>query len=122
MACGDYDRTRRLLDGTVGIEGYRLSVATMPPEEMFSRAFDNSEFDVCELSANLFLMHYTRGQCDYVGIPAFPSRSFRHSAIYVRLNGRVNRPEDLRGSTVGVRSYGNTAALVVRGLLSDHTA
>ena len=119
VACGDYDRTRRLLDGTVGIEGYQLKFVTMPPEEMFRRAFEGAEFDVSELSASTYLLHVGRGTCAYVGLPVFPSRAFRHGAIYVRANGGIEKPQDLRGKVVGVRSYLNTAALVVRGLFAD---
>jgi 4,5-dihydroxyphthalate decarboxylase len=119
VACGDFDRTRRLLDGTVGIEGFRLKFVTMPPEEMFRRAFEGGEFDISELSASTFLLHVGRGTCPYVGLPIFPSRAFRHAAIYVRANGGIEKPQDLRGKIVGVRSYLNTAALVVRGLFAD---
>lgn len=119
IACGDFDRTRRLLDGTVGIEGYKPKFLTMPPEEMFPRAFEGAEFDISELSVSTFLLHVGRGTCPYVGLPIFPSRAFRHAAIYVRADSGIDRPEDLRGRIVGVRSFLNTAALVVRGLLAD---
>jgi 4,5-dihydroxyphthalate decarboxylase len=119
VVCGDYDRTRRLLDGTVTIEGYRLETRTLPPEEMFRLAFETAVFDVSELSASLYLLHMGRGTCPYVGIPVFPSRAFRHAAIYVRAGGRIEKSGDLRGTVVGVRNYLNTAALVVRGFLAD---
>jgi 4,5-dihydroxyphthalate decarboxylase len=119
VACGDFDRTRRLLDGTIGIGGYRLKFVTMPPEEMFRRAFEGGEFDVSELSVSTFLLHVGRGTSPYVGLPIFPSRAFRHAAIYVRSDGGIHKPQDLRGRIIGVRSYLNTAALVVRGLLAD---
>jgi 4,5-dihydroxyphthalate decarboxylase len=119
VACGDFDRTRRLLDGTIGIEGYKLKFLTMPPEDMFRRAFEGGEFDISELSASTFLLHVGRGSCPYVGLPLFPSRAFRHAAIYVRAGGGITKPQDLRDRVVGVRSYLNTAALVVRGLFAD---
>jgi 4,5-dihydroxyphthalate decarboxylase len=119
VACGDYDRTRRLLDGTVGIEGYKLNFVVMPPEEMFRRALEDAEFDISELSASTFLLHVGRGTCPYVGLPIFPSRAFRHAAVYVRANGGIEEPKHLRGKVVGVRNYLNTAALVVRGLLAE---
>src|SRR5262245_57882905 len=111
MACGDFDRTRRILDGTIGIEGYKLKLLTMPPEEMFRRAFEGGEFDVSELSVSTFLLHVGRGTSPYVGLPIFPSRAFRHGAIYVRAGSGIDTPQDLHGRTVGVRSYLNTAAL-----------
>jgi 4,5-dihydroxyphthalate decarboxylase len=119
MACADSNRTRRLLDATIGMDGYQLRPATMPVEEIFRRAFDAAEFDISELSASTFLFYAGRGDCAYVGIPVFPSRAFRHSAIYVRADGDVVEPRDLRGRIVGVRNYLNTAGLVVRGLLAD---
>jgi 4,5-dihydroxyphthalate decarboxylase len=119
VACGDFDRTRRLLDGTIGIEGCQLKFLKMPPEEMFRRAFESGEFDISELSASTFLLHVSRGTNPYVGLPVFPSRAFRHAAVYVRADGGIARPQDLRGKIVGVRSYLNTAALVVRGLFAD---
>ena len=119
VACSDCSRTRRLLDGTIGINGYELRFQTLPPEEMFRRAFESAEFDISELSASTFLLHRGRGTSPYVGLPAFPSRAFRHDAIYVRDDGGIREPGDLRGKIVGVRNYLNTAALVVRGLLAD---
>jgi 4,5-dihydroxyphthalate decarboxylase len=119
LACGSYQHTRRLIDGSVGIGGHAVEVLTLPPETMFARAFNDLAFDVSELSFSTYLMHVSRGTCGYAGIPVFPSRAFRHSAIYVRADGRVETPGNLAGRIVGVRSYLNTAALVVRGLLSD---
>lgn len=119
LACGDYDITRRLLDGTIGIGSHHLTLSTFPPEEMFRRAFETAEFDITELSVSLFMQRIGQGTCPYVGIPVFPARAFRHSAIYVRTDGDIRAPEDLRGRKIGVRTYLNTAALVVRGLLAD---
>ncbi|MFT4118774.1 ABC transporter substrate-binding protein [Bradyrhizobium sp.] len=119
LVCGDYDRTRRILDGTMQIDGYALRTSSLPPEEMFKRAFGPAEFDVSELSACLFMQCLANGTCAYVGIPAFPSRSFRHAAIFVRSDSSIKSAADLAGKTIGLRSFLNTAALVVRGLLKD---
>lgn len=119
LACSDTSRTRRLLDGSIGIEGCDLRTNSFPPEEMFRRAFEDAEFDISELSFATSLLHIDRATCPYLGIPVFPSRAFRHAAIYVRSDGSVTCPEDLRGRNIGVRNYLNTAALVVRGMFSD---
>ncbi|MED5574740.1 MAG: ABC transporter substrate-binding protein, partial [Pseudomonadota bacterium] len=55
----------------------------------------------------------------YVGIPAFLSRMFRHSSIYIRTDSGIDKPEDLKGKVVGVPEYQMTAALWVRGMLQD---
>jgi 4,5-dihydroxyphthalate decarboxylase len=54
-----------------------------------------------------------------VGIPAFVSRVFRHGDIYIRTDRGIRSPEDLRGRIVGVPEYQMTAALWIRGILSD---
>jgi 4,5-dihydroxyphthalate decarboxylase len=44
----------------------------------------DAEFDICELSAVELHVKTAQGNCPYVGVPAFVSRTFRHTAIYVR--------------------------------------
>ena len=60
-----------------------------------------------------------RSASPYVAVPAFPSRAFRHSAVYVRTDRGIDRPEDLAGKMVGVPEFQQTAALWVRGILAD---
>ncbi len=119
IACGNYDRTRPLFDGQVRIEGCNPIFLPQPPEEVFFRAFVHEEFDVAELSLSSYVMQRARGDCPYEGIPAFVSCAFRHSAIYVRTDRNLTRPQDLRGRRVGVPEYQQTAGVWVRGLLQD---
>jgi 4,5-dihydroxyphthalate decarboxylase len=91
----------------------------MSPEEAFHRAFKYQEFDVTELSMSSYMNVQSRGGSPYIGIPAFVSRLFRHSSIYVRKGAGISKPEDLKGKTVGVPEYQMTAALWVRGILQD---
>ncbi|MEO0864550.1 MAG: hypothetical protein AAFY39_08165 [Pseudomonadota bacterium] len=86
---------------------------------MFTNAFTRGAYAVSELSFSNFMRLTAAGECPYVGLPVFPSRSFRHSAWYVRPDGEIGRPEDLRGRRVGVREYSMTAAVVGRGVLAD---
>jgi 4,5-dihydroxyphthalate decarboxylase len=44
---------------------------------------------------------------------------FRHSAVYIRNDSGIARPQDLKGRTVGVPVYAMTASLWVRGMLAD---
>ncbi len=115
----DYDRTRAIFDGTVGIEGCETICVAMSPEEAFHRAFRYQEFDITELSLSNTMNLVAKGTCPYIGIPVFPSRLFRHSSIYIRTDRGIERPEDLRGKLVGVPEYQMTAAVWVRGILQD---
>lgn len=118
LAIGNYDRTRALIDGAVPIDGVDLVAMTLGPEEIFFRAFRNAEFDICELSLSSFVVRTARGDCPYVGVPAFVSRAFRHTSIYVRTD-RVRAPGDLKGKRVGLPEYQLTANVWARALLED---
>jgi 4,5-dihydroxyphthalate decarboxylase len=118
LAGVDYDRTRAIFDGTVGIEGCEVICVAMSPEEAF-RAFRYQEFDITELSLSNTMNLIAKGACPYIGISVFPSRLFRHSSIYIRTDRGIERPEDLRGKVVGVPEYQMTAAVWVRGILQD---
>jgi 4,5-dihydroxyphthalate decarboxylase len=119
LACCDYDRTRALFDGRVQIEGCEIIPTAVEPEEAFHRAFKFQEFDVSELSLSSYTMQVSRGENPYVAIPAFVSRLFRHSGIYIRTDRGIQRPQDLKGKTIGLPEYQITANVWIRGILQD---
>jgi 4,5-dihydroxyphthalate decarboxylase len=119
FGCTVSDRTRPLLEGRVAIEGCELERITGEPEDLFARALRNEEFDVTELSLSSYLVVLGNRTSAYLAVPAFPSRAFRHSAVYVRTDRGIDRPEDLVGMTVGLPEFQQTAALWVRGILAD---
>src|SRR6185295_3433769 len=112
------DRTRALIDGSVQIDGVSVAGMTLSPEEIFFRAFRQAEFDICELSLSSFTLKTAQGNCPYVGVPAFVSRAFRHTAVYVRTD-RIKKAEDLKGKRVGVPEYQLTANVWARAILED---
>jgi 4,5-dihydroxyphthalate decarboxylase len=119
LACCDYDRTRALLDGRVPVEGCDILPVALEPEEAFHRAFKYHEFDVSEISLSSHTMTVSRGENHYVGIPAFVSRLFRHSGIYIRTDRGIRVPADLKGKRVGLPEYQITANVWIRGILQD---
>jgi 4,5-dihydroxyphthalate decarboxylase len=118
VAVRDYDRTRPLSDGLVQIDGVDPVYMALDPEEIFFRAFRRAEFDICELSLSSFTVKTAQGACPYVGVPAFVSRAFRHTSIYVRTD-RIKKAADLKGKKVGVPEYQLTANVWARALLED---
>lgn len=118
VAVGDYDRTRALIDGSVAIDGVDPIYMTLVPEEIFFRAFRAAEFDICELSLSSYTVKIAQNNCPYIAVPAFVSRAFRHTAIYVRTDW-VKKPEDLKGRKVGLPEYQLTANVWARALLED---
>jgi len=117
IACGNYDRTRAIKDGTVRIEGCAVTYLPLYPEEIFHRAFKFREFDISELSFSSYIRTVAAGDAAYVGVPAFVSRIFRQSGIYVRNGAGIEKPQDLRGKRVGVPEYQITAVVWMRGLI-----
>jgi 4,5-dihydroxyphthalate decarboxylase len=117
IACGNYDRTRAIRDGRVKVEGCTTTYLPLYPEEIFFRAFRYHEFDVSELSMSSYTRMVAAGTCDYVGIPAFVSRLFRHSGMYVRADSGIREPKDLKGKRIGLPEYQITAVVWMRGIM-----
>ena len=119
IATGNYDRVRPLLDGQVRIDGVDPLYMLLEPEEIFFRSFRGAQFDVCELSLSSFAVQTARGESPYVGVPVFPSRMFRHGAIFIRTDRGIRTPQDLRGRRIGVPEYQLTACVWARILLEE---
>ncbi len=119
LGCCAYDRTRAIFDGRAPIEGCEVIPVAIEPEEAFHRAFSSQEFDVSEISLSSHTLMTSRGQNAYVGIPAFVSRLFRHSGIYIRTDRGIDRPQALAGKTVGLPEYQITANVWIRGTLQE---
>jgi 4,5-dihydroxyphthalate decarboxylase len=117
IACGNYDRTRAILDGRVTVEGCATTYLPLYPEEIFHRAFRFQEFDVSELSFSSYIRTVAAGTSAYIGIPAFVSRIFRHSGIYIRTDAGIRTPADLKGKRVGLPEYQITAVVWIRGMM-----
>src|SRR6202012_4975685 len=102
IACGNYDRTEAIRDGTVKVEGCDVTYLPLYPEEIFHRDFKFQEFDISEISFSSYIRTVAAGNAPYIGLPAFVSRIFRHSGIYIRRDSGIAKPEDLRGKRVGL--------------------
>jgi len=120
LGCWNYDRTRALMDGSVVPDGIELNYLNMPVEETFFRMLRHQEFDVAEMSLSSYTVSLFKSPQPFVAIPAFPSRFFRHSCIYVNAAAGIREPKDLIGRRVGNPEYQMTAPVWIRGILSDH--
>lgn len=119
FACWNYDRTRALLDGKVRADGIDLNYLEMPVEETFFRMMRHREFDAAEMSLSSYTVSLFREPRPFIAIPAFPSRFFRHSCIYVNSASGIREPKDLIGRKIGVPEYQMTAPAWIRGILQD---
>ena len=120
LAMTEYDHARDLTSGLVQPQGIALTPLILPIEEIFFRYLKNFEFDVAETSFAKYISMTGDGASPIVGIPVFPARVFRHSAIYIRSDSGISDPKDLEGRTVGIPEWAQTAGVYVRGLLSEY--
>ena len=119
LACGSYDRTIPIADGTVVPEGIDLKVTNMSPGELFRLQARKAQFDVAEFSLSTYSMLLGQGDDRFVGIPVFPSRMFRHRSIFINTDAGIRRPEDLAGKRIGTPEFQQTAGVWIRGFLED---
>jgi hypothetical protein len=120
FACGDYDRTRALEDGSVRPDGIDLTYLRLPVEETFFRMLRHREFDVAEMSLSTYVATLDRSPRPFVALPVFTSRMFRHGGIYLNAQAGVEKPSDLRGKRVGSPEFQLTACVWIRGILAEH--
>jgi 4,5-dihydroxyphthalate decarboxylase len=89
--------------------------------QLFGRFTAYREWDVSEFGLGKYVALRSRGDDTLTAIPVFPSRTYRHTALYVRGDSPLRSLEELAGKRVGVPEWAQTAAVYVRGMLS-HTA
>ena len=130
LSCGEYKRTRPLLDGRVSVAGYDIEIIPDPfpltgilgdyqyPRTL--RMLDDKAFDICEMGMAPFVTARSQG-VPLVAIPVFHYRRFRHPYIFCRGAAGIVSPADLAGRRVGVRRLNLSAGLWARALLQhDH--
>jgi 4,5-dihydroxyphthalate decarboxylase len=118
-AFGPYDRTEALRSGRVRPEGIDLTCLTLYPPEIFYRMCRYQEFEVSEMSMGSHCFFLGQGESPFVGLPAFPSRVFRHSMVYVNNEAGIERPEELSGRRIAIREWGQTAFVWIIGILAE---
>jgi 4,5-dihydroxyphthalate decarboxylase len=117
FAIGDYLHMRELTLGRIKPEGIDLTVLTLPLETIAYRFLATYEWEVSEFSMATYCTMVANGNAPMVGLPVFPSRVFRHGAIFVRDNSPIKTGADLKGKKVGVPQWTQTAVTYVRGWL-----
>ncbi len=73
FACGPYDRTQALRDGSLQPEGIDLNYVALQPAEIFWRMLQYREFDASEMSLSNYTSLVSDGNAPFIAIPAFPS-------------------------------------------------
>src|SRR4051794_6891615 len=117
-----YDRMQPIYTGEIQPDGIDLNfIRIEQPRPIFDRMSGGEEFDVAEYSSSEYVQRYANKKCNFVAIPVFPSRCFRHAFIGINKKKGISKPKDLEGKRIGVALYTMTAAIFIRGILQhDH--
>ena len=84
-----------------------------------SRECSQGKYDVSEMSLGELIYYTSRDRADFVAIPVFPSRMFRHGFIFCRKALDIKNPTELSGKKIGFLRWVQTAAIWMRGMLVD---
>ncbi len=119
LASRAYDGTLPILRGQMGIPGFEFDITeTEDVPGMFAGMFQG-RYDVSEMSLGELIYYTSRDKADFIAIPVFPSRMFRHGFIFCRKSAGINHPADLNGKKIGFLRWVQTAAIWMRGMLID---
>ena len=93
FACGDYDRTRAVEDGSVQVDGVDLTYLRLPVEETFFRMLRHHEFDVAEMSLSTYTATLDADPRPFVALPVFTSRKLTETNLLPSACGKVEYTE-----------------------------
>ena len=118
FAARPYDGLLPLLRGEVRVPGVELQTHEMLNVAMFA-GFMRGEYDVSEMSLAESVYYVSRGKADFVGLPVFPSRYFRHGYWFCNVSAGIASPASLRGKRIGFQRWVQTAGVWMRGQLRE---
>lgn len=119
LASRAYDGVLPILRGRMKIPGVEFEITeTEDVATMFAGMF-KGEYDVGEMSLAELIYYTSRGKADFVAIPIFPSRMFRHGFIFCRKASAIRSAAELSGKKIGFLRWVQTAAVWMRGMLVD---
>ena len=120
LGCSANDRSEALENGVIKLDGIDLDITTVEvPRALFDRFIFKGEFDASEYGFYHLIQDVAAGENEFVGLPIFPSKSFRHRCVVVNRRSGIKTPKDLEGKTIGTPLWSQTAAIWIRGHLQD---
>jgi 4,5-dihydroxyphthalate decarboxylase len=81
------------------------------------RFLRDNEFDIAETSLSSHVIATSRGT-PFVAIPVFPRRLFSQNHIFVNASSGIEKPQDLVGRRVLIRSFQTTMTVLALGDLT----
>ncbi len=119
IAFSDYDHVREIAMGRIATPGMRLTFLDLEIPEINGRFATYREWHISEMGLGKYVALRAQGDDGMIAIPVFPSRLFRHSAIYVADDSPLTEPAQLAGRRIGIPEWAQTAVVYARGFLVD---
>ena len=95
-----------------------LEVGMGPPRrdgvDRHRRFLQDKEFDIAETSLSSHVIAMSRGE-PFVGIPVFPRRLFSQNHFFVNTASGIEKPQDLAGRRVILRTFQTTMSVLALG-------
>ena len=123
LTCADYARVMPLATGEVTPDGIDLTMilgreGSWPMRaEMLRRAASDPSVHGGESSMAGHLRRIDKGDRSLIALPVFPLRNFTARDLYVRKDGPVTSPADLRGRRVGMYDWVASGSIWYRHFL-----
>lgn len=116
-----YERVTAIQDGRVKIDHCKVDFVTSKIGELNRHVFSGPQtHDVTEVGLIPYLLAFCNdGFRDYLPLPIFVLKVFRHKSIFVHTDRGIDKPEDLRGRKVATVGYSSSGLTWVRGILKD---
>lgn len=116
-----YERVRAIQDGRIGVAGCRVQFETSKIGELNQHVFNGARTrEVTEVGLIPYLLAFCNDEFrDYVLLPLFVLKVFRHKSIFVHADKGIRKPEDLRGRKVATVGYSSSGLTWIRGVLND---
>jgi 4,5-dihydroxyphthalate decarboxylase len=113
------DRVEALYEGSVQVKGCDAAFVTDSIGAMNTNIFSGPhDREVSEVGLHPYMLAYANdGFRKYSLLPIFPIRVFRHKSIFVRADGDVKKPQDLRGRKVATPGFSSTSLTWIRGII-----
>lgn len=116
-----FDRTKALVEGKVGVEGYDVSFKEDGIGDLNTHVFSGpGTLDVTEIGLHPYMLAFANENFrDYQLLPIFPLRTFRHKSVFIRTDRGIAKPQDLRGKKIATAGYSSTSLTWIRGIFKD---
>jgi 4,5-dihydroxyphthalate decarboxylase len=119
IAIGTYDHTKALKDGSVSLPGVSFDFVEVSP---ITRAFRDmatrQAYDISEMALATYMLARIYDK-PIVGLPIVLVRSTLLPGLVTATDSPITDPRELKGKTLGIRSYTQTSGVWVRGILQD---